>query len=250
MLDFSVKRVTLLGVGLLVVALLMQAPARLLGFVLTPQGIIASGYSGSIWDGGVDSLLVPVAGQYVQLGKTHWQLSPWSLLILTARTDVHMQWGGQTLNAELQLSPWSDPILNQLELTANARLLRLFLPVELRGTAQLLASGVELSGQQITAGSGRLVWKRARWIGSNSRQQLGDYVLEFNVTGSNQVDAKVSSLSGPIRVDGSVGLNGSEYSVDLKLRTDLELSTEFRSALELMAAPTGDGYHIKFTTTL
>jgi general secretion pathway protein N len=244
----SRNRLIAMATGLFLFVLLANAPARIVGYVLADSGVVASGYSGTLWRGQMKSLVVPVSGQQLQLGAVDWRLSPWSLLLLNANTQFHTSWGRQKVSAELSLSPWRDMVLRDLELTVSARLVRLFLPVELRGMARLTAEQLELSQQGLEGGAGRLVWERARWVGNRNRQALGSYVLEFTVNGSNQVRGQVSSLVGPVIVEGDVELRGSEYDVDLKIRSEEGLSSELRSALELMAAATHSGYHVKFSS--
>ena len=235
---------------LLLLALLIQAPARLLAFTLAPGDVVASGYAGTVWRGSVDSLALPVSGRYWQLGRVQWRVSPWALFWLSAEIELAGRWGRQEGRAELSVSPWRGLHLREVAVEVDAQMVRLILPVNLGGRLELSGRNLRFSESGVSAGSGRLNWRRAHWSGYRSSQQLGDYVLEFQVEGEQRLAGRVSSLSGPVLAEGQVGLNGREYSLDLHLRSDTPLASEFRSALELAAVPEDQGYRLKFSAEL
>ncbi|MCZ6830145.1 MAG: type II secretion system protein N, partial [Gammaproteobacteria bacterium] len=74
-------------------------------------------------------------------------------------------------------------------------------------------------------------------------------VLEFEVTGAQQLAGVISTLSGPILVQGKVTLSQERYRVDLELSSETGISAELGNALELVAEPTASGYRIEFSGT-
>ncbi len=245
------KRLAIFAGSLFVLSLLVHAPARLMGFALADSNVAMSGFSGSLWRGQAEQLRVPLSGQSFQLGQVRWQLSPWSLVLLSPNIQLDTEWGQQRLRAELSVAPWRGPRIHSAELSADARLVRLFVPVDLRGRGQLTLSEVALGKDGMPFdGTARLVWQRASWLGNRSVQPLGDYVLELQVNGPAAADGAISSLSGPVQVSGSVGLQPGTYSVDLMLESETELVSGFKSALELMAMPVGAGYQVQFSGNL
>ncbi len=238
------------GLLLLLVLVLQQAPARLLAPALSERGVVASGFSGTLWRGGVASLALPVSGRYLQLGRVQWRVSPWSLLWLRPELNLESRWGAQRGRAELSASAWGGVLLHELDLVLDAGLSRLWLPVELRGQLELNGRELGWSESAIRSGGGSLVWRQAQWIGYRDAQRLGDYVLEFQVVGEQRLAGRVSSLSGPVSAAGQLIVDGRNYRADLQLRTDGPLSSEFLSALELVAAPTSQGYHLSFSADL
>ncbi len=242
--------IALVAATVFVIALLVTLPARLLGYVMTGSGLIASDYSGTLWHGRAGSLALPVLGQYLQMGATQWRLSPLSVVMLSPAFTISSVWGSQLLDARGSVSPWGGVAIEELELAIDAGLARLIAPVKLSGDMTVLAQDLRVRQNALIGGTGQLVWRAANWQGNRSRQELGDYVLEFDITGHHSVDGKVSTLSGPVFVEGRLKMVGNTYSVDINLRSDVALSREFRSALELMAAPSEDGYHLKFATRM
>ena len=230
--------------------LLATAPARLLGYMLPSQQLLLQGYRGSLWHGSADSAALAVSGGYLQLGRLQWDVSPWSLVLMSARAELEARWGGQTLVADVSISPNGNLRLRGASVNFPARLVRQWLPVQLRGTFNLLTEDLSFQDLWPDAGSGRLVWQGARWIGNTSRQKLGDYVLEFEVREARQLEGVISTLSGPIRVQGKVTLSQQQYSVNLDLSSEKGISAELGSALQLIAEPTNSGYRIQLDGTL
>ncbi|MCZ6829596.1 MAG: type II secretion system protein N, partial [Gammaproteobacteria bacterium] len=150
--------------------LLVTAPARLLGYFLPSQQLLLQGFKGSLWHGSADSAALAVSGGYLQLGRLQWDLSPWSLLVLSPRAELETRWGRQTLVADISVSPNRRIRLHNASLDFPARLIRQWLPVQLRGSFNLLIEDLSLRDLRPDAGSGRLVWRGARWIGNTSRQ--------------------------------------------------------------------------------
>jgi general secretion pathway protein N len=226
-----------------------SAPAGALGLMLPAEQVVLQGFSGSIWSGSVDSAAVALADGYFQLGSVQWDLSPWSLLMLSPRADVEARWGRQTLLADVSYSPGGKLRLRDTSVNVPARLIRQWLPVQLQGSLNLLTGDLSLRDLRPEAGSGRLVWKDARWIGVNSSQDLGDYVLEFEVHGEQQLAGKLSTLSGPLQATGEVALDlvQQQYSVNAELLSETAISSELGQALELVAEPIESGYRVELS---
>jgi general secretion pathway protein N len=230
--------------------LLVNAPARLLGYALPSQQVLLQGFSGSFWHGSADSAALAVAGGHLQLGRLQWNLSPVSLLLLSPRVEVETRWGRQSLAADIKVSRDGKLRLRDCTATLPASLVRQWLPVQLRGSLNFLTEDLSFSGQYPHEGSGRLVWQDAHWIGNTTSQDLGDYVLEFDVKDAGQVEGRVSTLSGPIMVQGTVKLAQQQYSLDLMLSSESGIPPELGNALQLVAEPTDSGYRVKLDGTL
>jgi general secretion pathway protein N len=234
--------------GVFLMILLATAPARLLDTFLPTDQVRLQGYTGTLWQGSASSSSLAVAGGWLQLGELEWRLSPWSLLILSPRIQLESRWGRQIVVADLQISPTGNLQLRDSSLSFSAELVKQWLPVALAGTLDLLLVEMELRDEMPVAGQGRLVWRDALWIGTRSRQALGDYVLEFTVAAGQQVSGTVSTLSGPVQVEGSFDVQGRKYSVDATLRAEQGFDSELASALQLLAAPVDDGYQLTFSS--
>jgi general secretion pathway protein N len=234
--------------GLLLLVLLITAPARLLGHFLPQQQIQAQGFSGSLWHGQAASVAIALPGGWLQLGEVEWRLSPWSLLRLSLRLDLESSWGQQRVQTDISLSPAGSIYLRETSASFSASLIQQWLPVQLDGTLELLIPAAELRDLIPVSGAGRLVWRQASWTGASGSQSLGDYVVEVEIAAEKKLSGVITTLSGPVQVQGSVSLQGRSYAVDVQLRADQGFGREFSNALQLMAAPVDDGYQLKFNS--
>jgi hypothetical protein len=234
--------------GLLLLILLMTAPARLAGYWLPEQQLSLQGFSGSLWQGQADRAAVAVSGGWLQLGEIEWHLSPWSLLWLSPQVELKAQWGQQLIDASISVSPTGRIELEQTSVTFSANLVQQWLPVQLGGSINLLVPNMELEQGLPVSGEGRLVWQRASWTGNSGSQLLGDYVVEFKVEADQQFSGAISTLAGPVQAAGTASLQGRSYTVDVQLKSEQGFNKEISNALQLMAAPVENGYHVKFSS--
>ena len=244
---------TLLGVALALLFLLVlaaKAPARLVGYLLPDDRVHLSGYSGTVWEGVASSAAVATDQGWVQLGRLKWSLSQLYLLLLSPSAQLESEWGQQRLRAHVTLYPSGDIRVLGLDTSFSAALLTRWLPVNLRGDVNVIMDELNLSDGHTQSGSGRVVWQRAAWRGTRGSQPLGDYVLQFEVVEPQSARGDISTLAGPIEIEGSIDLTGREYAVNARLRSDKPFDPELASALALMAAPVQGGYELKFESEL
>lgn len=235
---------------LFVVFMLISAPARLLGSLLPAKQLLAQGFRGSLWKGSADSVAIAVEGGYLQLGTVHWDLSPWSLLLLSPRMDVQSSWGSQRLEGHVTVYPGGDLFLRDLELSLDAALVKQWLPIHVDGQLSAIIQEMSIEDNQLAAGSGRLVWQRARWFGSGGAQPLGDYVAEFDIPAVGELSATLSTLSGPIDLQGQASVFGRAMTLDAKLTSERDFHPELAQTLQLVANPIDKGFHLKMTLDL
>lgn len=233
---------------LFLLLLLVNAPAHLLGRMLPEESLRLAGFSGTVWNGEASNAAVRTEGGWLQLGKTRWSLSPLSLLLLSPQLALESRWGQQRLSGKLRVFPSGKLRVSDLDASFSAALLRRWMPVNLRGELNLLLERLDVTERMPSGGAGRLVWQQAFWSGNRGSQPLGDYVLEFTIPGPGQGQATVTTLSGPIRVEGGLSVDGRKYSVDARLTSTGQIDEELANALELMAAPVDGGFHLKFNS--
>lgn len=231
---------------LFLVVLAATAPAHLMARLLPADSVRLSGFSGTIWEGEASSAIVQIDSNWVQLGQVQWSLSQLYLLMLSPTADVESRWGQQRLSANVRLSPSGDVLLRGLESRFSAGLVKNWLPMDLRGDVALQTNEFRISDGKAQSGRGRLVWQEASWRGSRGLRPLGDYVLQFEVTGPQQLEGRVSTLAGPVQVEGGLSASGRSYAVDASLSSDQAFDPELASALALMAAPVDGGFQLKF----
>ena len=234
--------------GLFIVVLVATAPARLLGFILPGQSVALQGYRGSLWHGTAASAAIAMTDGWLQLGQVEWRLAPFSLLLLSPRLELESRWGLQRIEANVSVSPGGTVHFRDSEASFSAALIRQWLPVQLRGSLSLVLADLRLHEGSLAAGRGRLVWQQAYWTGDRGSQALGDYVLEFEVSGEQQVNGTVTTLKGPIRAEGEFRVQGRRYTVDTLLTSEQGFDSELASALQLLAAPVEGGFRVKFSS--
>ena len=148
---------------LLLLCLLVTAPARLLGLILPADMIIMQGFSGTLWRGTASRCLVQTPAGFLHLGVVEWRLDPLSLLLFAPRVTLDSDWGSQSFNSEVVLRGGQDVDLRALEATVPAGLLSQFAPVELDGLLQLQLEYLMLRDGVPAQGKGRLVWLNGGW---------------------------------------------------------------------------------------
>jgi len=224
-----------------------SAPARLLGYALPASVITLQGVSGSVWNGKAAGCLIQVPGGFLQLGQTHWSVSPLSLLLLTPRVSVKSHWGEQLLSADVTYLGPDHLRASNVEARIDAGLLQAFMPVSLDGALVFDLKNAEIKqGVPLTL-VGRVVWEDGVWLSPQGSVPLGTYAID-----SDQVDEKVQAtiltITGPLQADGLMTLNyvdeGARYDLALELGSEKGMNPQLEEALSLMAAPIKGGYRL------
>ena len=236
--------------GLFFLLLALRAPAHLLGYALDEDRVRLSGFSGTIWTGRASTAAIALDEGWVQLGQVQWSLSELYMLLLTPTADIVTSWGQQRLKANVQVTPAGRIRLRGVDATFSAALVKRFMPVNLRGRINITSKELVLEDGRPSAGAGRAVWQQAFWRGSRGAQPLGDYLLEFRIPGPGRAEARVTTLSGDVRVEGDLSLTGRRYSLDTRIRSRGTMDEELANALALMAVPVDDGFMLKFSSEI
>ncbi len=230
---------------LLLVCLLVTAPARLLGLVLSPGQVLMQGFSGTLWQGKASRCLVKTQAGYLHLGAVGWHLDPLSLLLLSPRLTLDSNWGSQTLATGMVLRGSDAVDLYEMEANIPADLLRQFVPVSLAGVLSVQLSQLKLRAGLPIEGAGRLVWQDGSWNSPTGPVPLGSYALDFKQVADAGLEAELVTLAGVVGAQGSVQLRGRSYDIDITVRSKGGLDERLRQALSLLARPVGQGYRIK-----
>ena len=73
------RRVSAMAAALIVILLISRAPASLMGFAL-PPAVKAIGFSGTVWNGAIAHVEIPLQARPFALGRITWTLNPTGLL--------------------------------------------------------------------------------------------------------------------------------------------------------------------------
>ena len=232
---------------LVVVTVLMAAPARVLNHFLPSSSIVLQGISGSVWNGQAAGCLVRMPGGFMQLGQTHWTVSPLSLLLFAPRVSVNSQWGEQRLRANVTYRGADYMRASDVEARIDASLLQAFLPVSLDGTLVLTLESVEIKRGVPLSMVGRLVWEDATWLSPQGAISLGSYAVDSRQV-ERELQATILTITGPLLADGLIKLSHKDetasYELALELGSEGGMNPQLQEALSLMASPTDTGYRL------
>ena len=230
---------------LLLVSLVVSAPARLLGLFIPGQQVLMQGYSGTVWRGSASRALVQTGPGYLHLGAVQWSLDPVSILLLAPRLTLNSAWGDQLIAGEVVLRGQRDIDLHEFEAAVSADLLRQFIPVALTGTLSAQVQDLQLRDGLPHSGAGRLVWQNGGWQSPQGLMPLGTYALDFQQAPGDLLQAQVVTVSGPLDASGTAQLQGKNYAVDVQVSSQLPMDARLEQALSLIAAPESGGYRVK-----
>ena len=230
---------------LLLVSLVVSAPARLLGLFIPGQQVLMQGYSGTVWRGSASRALVQTGPGYLHLGAVQWSLDPVSILLLAPRLTLNSAWGDQLIAGEVVLRGQRDIDLHEFEAAVSADLLRQFIPVALTGTLSAQVQDLQLRDGLPHSGAGRLVWQNGGWQSPQGLMPLGTYALDFQQAPGDLLQARVVTVSGSLDASGTAQLQGKSYAVDVQVSSQLPMDARLEQALSLIAAPESGGYRVK-----
>ncbi len=229
---------------LLVVNLVVSAPARLLSRVLPGEQLLMQGLAGTVWRGSASSVLLRLPQGYLQLGTVHWSLRPLSLLSLVPHLTLRSEWGNQTLTGDLVLRGQRDLDVYNLEAQVAADLLGRFAPVALDGMFELQLQSLQLREGLPYSVAGRLVWQDSGWRSPQGLVPLGSYAIDVQQPAGERLQGQVITLAGPLQANGTVQLQARHYEVDILLGSEGAVDGQLQQMLSLIAVPEDAGYRI------
>jgi len=239
-------RLALLGLALLVLLVMALAsfPARLAASWLDREQIAVSAVQGTIWEGRAGRVVMRTPAGSLHLGELRWKLHPWSLLALAPSATIESQWGSQHLVTRLwrRGGRWE---LRDFDAMVDARLLRHLVPVVLRGNLSVQLERLSLTSSELLHAQGRVVWQNALWQTDNGSVPLGNYVALLDSEGEGSIAAKISTLSGPLRAEGEVRIDGHRYHVETQIAAPGGMDGQLAQALSLIAEPRENGYLLR-----
>ncbi len=232
-------------VVLLVLALIILAPARLLLSVLPEQPLQLSGLSGTLWQGRASQASLRLAPGVLQLGEVEWRLKPLSLLTLSPSLDVSSRWGNQHLSSKVKLYSDQHVRLRDLDASIPASLAQHLAPLAIDGNLSLQFDELEIEDGAPRVATGRVVWRDASWRSPQGLQPLGTFALQLQTPEAGQLQGEIITVSGPLQASGQLGLKGRSYQVNALLSSERALDPQLERSLELFAQPTPEGYQIQ-----
>ena len=242
------RRASALAAALIIILLITRAPASLIAFAL-PPAVKATGFSGTVWNGAVAHVEIPLQAQPFALGRMTWTLNPIGLLwgdLIRLRSD----WGNQRVDVSARPTLNGSVQVNEAELRIDLGWLRELLPLYVGGQLKADIESLRITAEgSPTSANGRLVWENAAWRAIGGDVSLGSYAVDITTTDAG-IRASILTLKGALQVDGSVTIAGDNYRVMANLSGPAARNEAFQQAIALLAVPTGSGYRIELSGTL
>lgn len=231
------------GMGVLLLALLIQQfPSRVAASLL-PQNIQLEGVAGTLWQGTAARAAVMVDGKRFILGRLNWRLEPLSLLGLSPAAHVTSVWGGQRFDGRVSLGLGGTASLEDVSLQLDIRFLRNLLPLYVGGQVQVTVPEALIDNRQLSVIAARIVWQDAVWAARQGDVALGNYALDFSGS-DGAVTGSVITLSGPLVVAGDLALEGRDWQVDLEISGPAVANEGLRPSLMLFGVPSDKGFDV------
>ena len=247
MLSF-LKRWSALWVALLLVLILVYAPARLVGW-LVPASVSLEGLGGTLWQGRAARAAIAVNNNVFMLGQLTWRLRPLSLLRLQPALDITSDWGEQTLAAQVATDPSGALILRDLEASTDVGWVRNLIPLYVEGRVRASFLELKVREAQVEAATGRVVWEGAAWAARAGNLPLGTYVLDLEGE-RGAIAGEVLTLSGGLAIAGDIALDGRDYRVAITLDGPAMRDEGLQQATALFAIPDGGKYRVDLSGSL
>lgn len=231
--------------ALLLLILVINAPARLIGHFVASDVLVMQGFSGTLWRGRAARAAVAVGHGYLHLGAVRWKLSAASLLGLSPKVTLRSRWGGQTVSGQIIYRNEQSFDLADIEARLSADLLGQISPLAVKGDFMIQLSTLKVREGLPVSGQGRVVWENATWTSSRGAVPLGSYAVDFMQRQDQTLAGEVVTISGPVDASGQLELLGRNYSIDVVVTSDAGLDAQLQESLALLAQPLEEGYRIQ-----
>jgi general secretion pathway protein N len=231
---------------LLLVLLIISAPARLLGSLVSSDVLLIQNFSGSLWRGAAARCVVKVGHGYLNLGSVKWRLKPMTLLTLSPTIDLESQWGDQEISGIITLRDVEniDIDIADLSATVSSQLLRQFAPLQVEGEFAAVVEHLTIRSGMPYAGKGQIVWRDAAWLSSVGSILLGSYAMNFEQPSGEALSGEILTIDGPVKARGGLELKGRDYAVDVFVEAGPGVDQQVQHAISLFARPVADGHRI------
>lgn len=233
-----------LGVGAYLAFTLSSFPAGTAFAWFAPAGVSFSGIEGTLWSGRAASGSVAD----LALHDIQWRVRPWYLLIGRLAAQVEARLSDGFVSARVSATP-SRLELSDVRGSTSIATLRGVLPVSgVRGMANVALSKLELESGALTTIVGELRLAQLEvvpLIPSGSRELLavGEYVVQFQDSAGEGIDARFNDSGGPLEVSGTLVVDRQRaYTLDGLIKPRPDASRQLVDGLNILTAdPDAEG---------
>jgi hypothetical protein len=231
------RRIALLAVAWFFLCLAVGAPAQLLVVVLKPllPQLQLHNVDGGFWRGSAGASFWQQGDKVIALGKTEWDINPWSLLWLHPSAHISTHYDEQYVESRVRVSPWGGLALRDLSAAVPVQLIGFWVPVPAKGLLALKLQAVDIAHARVIAATGDAYWQRAQWQWGNQWLGLGDYRCALQVDKSGSLHCALQS-QGALAGNGDVSIDFKQnnWSADLRVQAAPALPEDFRQMVTAM----------------
>jgi len=229
--------IALLAVFAFGVILIARFPATwAAGFL--PSGISCTQLGGTLWNGSCDGLVAHGA----TLGNAVWDLQPSALFGRKLAGHVELTRGSDFVRANVEAGAGGNVVARNLqaEIPLDRALLPL-LPPNLSGRAHIQLANLRVENGIVTAVEGNI--EAHDLADGQQRMPLGSYALRFpQAAGGGEPTGQLSSLRGPLDVDGTLKLTREPgFVLEGRVAAGPEASPQLVQQLGYLGTPDADG---------
>ncbi len=218
--------------------------------LLAAQGVnlTARGIEGTLWQG--RAAAVAVAG--IRIDDLTWRTSLLPLLSGRLGVDLTARLPGGSASANLTLDRQGGHA-EGAEMSFDAALLSYLSPLPMAASGMLSVNLAEIGweGEQLTAISGRLLWRQAG-LTAPQKIDFGDLVVDLTLGPQGGVQGKLSDGGGPLKAEGDITVEASgAWHINALLSAREGAPRELYDALKFIGRPDPQGrYRLRFAGRL
>lgn len=209
------------------------------------QPVKLSGVSGSIWNGGAQTVEAPELKQPVT--NVQWKFAPATLLSASAGANVNFEVLGGKGEGLVSRNRSGNMFVNDGTFRVPASRLEQFLPLPVAEFGGILLADIkdlELENNLLKRTTGTLTWNSAE---VKNTVLLGQVVFDIVPQGEDQHIGTLSNTDGQLELRGEVLLDlAGNYKADIQIKPTSETPPQVNGLLNLVGRPASDGsYRIR-----
>jgi len=243
----KLRRFLLVGTLVLILALVVKAPAAVLYGLFLPKDqalpVQLYGLDGTLFQGRVAG--IALNGRTL-LGDLHWELHPLSLVL--GRASLTLKTGKEPILLEGDASRSLLGNVGLQDFRVNSALRPLaatmgypFIPVD--GQIGITLDSLKASGNSIVAAEGSAQLVGLVWALGANPAPLGDFRADI-VTEGEDIVARLASVAGSLDLSGEARLLPDQsYTTDIKIKPKADAPPMVQNMLAQLGQPDAQGYY-------
>jgi hypothetical protein len=233
------KRLIWIGVAGFLLALLIVLPARWVAGLL-PAEVQCAAWSGSIWHGQCNGLVIQQKGAPIEAQLLQWKLHPAALLRLSVRTDFSFRTVQGTGSGVAELGRKGRVDLENLAIKAVFdRRLATMLAEGWTGQLQASDLTVKLQGNTLNLLSGEI---NLQDFNDGRGTTFGSYRLLFPRAAKAPFTGTLSDTGGPLAIKASITIAADRrWQLDGTVTPRPDAPESLTSRLEILGPPDATG---------